>query len=48
MNGEVYTKNWLNHFELMKGVQLDFQMQSVPNKTRGTSEESYTYSLSNE
>ncbi|WP_304131852.1 glycoside hydrolase domain-containing protein, partial [Mesonia mobilis] len=48
MNGEVYTKNWLNHFELMKGVQLDFKMQSVPNKTRGTSEEAYPYSLSNE
>ena len=48
VNGKTYTKNWLNHFELLKGAQLDFDMQSIPNKKRGTSKDSYPYSLSNQ
>ncbi len=37
-NGKVYSKNWLSHESLMKGGQLDFFMQAVPEKTRGTLE----------
>jgi putative alpha-1,2-mannosidase len=34
MNRKPYTKNWLSHKELTKGVILDFKMSGVSNKTR--------------
>ncbi len=39
-------KNWLNHFELMKGGSLNFIMGAVPNKQRGTKETDAPYSFS--
>ena len=41
-----YSKNYINHFELLKGAELDFNMTATPNKNRGTSSESFPYSYS--
>lgn len=48
VNGQNYTKNWLSHKELMKGMTIDFEMSDSPNKNRGTSKQDFPYSLSNE
>ncbi len=48
VNGKAYSKNWLSHKELMKGMTIDFEMSDTPNKTRGTSKQDFPYSLSNE
>ncbi|WP_114790987.1 GH92 family glycosyl hydrolase [Niabella yanshanensis] len=45
-NGANYTKNWISHFDLQKGAKLDFSMSNTPNKTRGTSDTDFPYSLS--
>ncbi|WP_300976717.1 GH92 family glycosyl hydrolase [Flavobacterium sp.] len=45
-NQKVYDKNYINHFELQKGVELNFKMNSTPNKKRGASKDSYPYSYS--
>lgn len=45
-NGKNYTKNWLNHFELMKGATLQFDMNSQPNKARGITNADFPYSFS--
>ncbi|WP_343615631.1 GH92 family glycosyl hydrolase [Flavobacterium sp.] len=41
-----YPKNYLNHFELLKGGELYFDMVSSPNLQRGTTKDSYPYSYS--
>lgn len=48
VNGKPYEKNWLNHFDLMKGSVLDFNMTEKPNVKRGTEPSAYPYSFSNE
>lgn len=48
LNGQPYSKTWLSHKNLMQGAQIDFNMSSVPNKTRGTKESDFPYSFSNE
>ncbi|MGN7787121.1 GH92 family glycosyl hydrolase [Niabella sp. 22666] len=45
-NGANYTKNWISHFDLQKGAKLDFSMSSTPNKTKGTKDADFPYSLS--
>lgn len=45
-DGKNYTKNYLKHSELIKGGVLDFTMDSVPHKTRGTKPSDLPYSLS--
>lgn len=45
-NGRSWNKNWLNHFELLKGGRIDFTMGAAPNKRRGTGKDSYPYSFS--
>ncbi|WP_348811427.1 GH92 family glycosyl hydrolase [Flavobacterium maritimum] len=45
-NQMAYDKNYINHFELLKGAELDFNMTATPNKSRGTSSESFPYSYS--
>lgn len=45
-NGKAVAKNWLNHFELLKGGTLNFTMGADPNKSRGTSPAAYPYSFS--
>jgi predicted alpha-1,2-mannosidase len=46
LNGKVYENNWLDHFDLLKGVTLDFDMVSVPNTKRGVDKKSFPYSFS--
>ncbi len=48
VDGKTYNKNWLSHEELMKGATIDYEMSDTPNKSRGTKESAYPYSLSNE
>lgn len=48
MNGKEYTKNYLNHADLMKGAVIDIKMGPTPNKNRGINKEDYPYSFSNE
>ncbi|MGN6416605.1 MAG: GH92 family glycosyl hydrolase [Pseudobacter sp.] len=45
-NGKLHTKNYVDHFELMKGGVLDFNMSPVPNKQRGTNKNDFPYSYS--
>ncbi len=47
-NGKSYTRNWLSHFDLMKGATLSFDMSSTPNKSRGIANSDYPYSMSND
>ena len=48
VNGKDYTKNWLSHREMMKGMTIDYKMGDTPNKNRGTQDADFPYSLSNE
>lgn len=46
VNGEEYTKNWLDHQELMKGANIVFEMSDTPNEQRGVREQDVPYSFS--
>ncbi|QEC40212.1 GH92 family glycosyl hydrolase [Pseudobacter ginsenosidimutans] len=46
LNGKVHTKNYLDHFELMKGGILEFNMSPVPNKQRGANKNDFPFSFS--
>lgn len=46
LNGTEYKKNYLRHEDLLKGGNINFQMGSQPNLSRGTEEESFPYSFS--
>ncbi len=48
LNGKNYTKNYINHKEILEGGTLDFDMSGKPNFRRGTSEKDFPYSYSNE
>lgn len=48
INGKEYDKAYINHFEIMNGATLDFEMSNTPNKSWATSKESKPFSLSNE
>lgn len=45
-NGLAYTKNWLGHFDILKGGSLKINMSSVPGKTWGASAADVPYSFS--
>lgn len=45
-NGSIHQKNWISHFELLKGGGLKFNMTGSPNKTRGNVSKAYPYSFS--
>jgi putative alpha-1,2-mannosidase len=47
-NGKDWSYNWLNHFDLMKGGTLNFELIPTPNKKRGISPSSFPYSMSGE
>jgi len=47
LNNKEYTKNYLNHSDIIKGGILDFIMNSVPNKQRGINSGDFPYSMSN-
>jgi predicted alpha-1,2-mannosidase len=48
VNGNVSTRNYLSHEELMKGAKIEFKMSATPNKGRGVSKSDFPYSFSNE
>ena len=48
INGTDYSKNYINHSELMKGCTIDIQMDSKPNIKRGIGLSDAPYSFSNE
>ncbi|MHC8950438.1 GH92 family glycosyl hydrolase [Sphingobacterium hungaricum] len=45
-NGKNYTKNFINHSELIKGTNIVFDMSNTPNKNRGVSKGDLPFSLS--
>lgn len=45
-NGKEYTKNYLNHADLLKGGVIRMKMGDRPNKNRGTQPEDFPYSFS--
>jgi putative alpha-1,2-mannosidase len=47
LNGKRYTKNFLTHGDLMNGGEITFRMSPQPNKERGTQQEDFPYSFSN-
>jgi putative alpha-1,2-mannosidase len=48
LNDKVTTKNWINHFDLLKGGNLNFLMGASPNKQRGINDADAPYSFSNQ
>lgn len=46
VNGKVSTKNYLDHFELLKGGTLSFELTTQPNKSRGVAPADYPFSMS--
>lgn len=47
-NGQNYTKNYLDHNDLMKGAVLDIEMDDQPNMQRGIQTADFPYSFSTE
>ena len=47
-NGELYTKNYLDHFKLLQGGLIDIDMHHQPNFKRGIQDTDFPYSFSNE
>ncbi|MHB9056383.1 MAG: GH92 family glycosyl hydrolase [Paludibacteraceae bacterium] len=45
-NDNVSTANYLNHFDLIKGGTINFEMGNIPNKNRGIHESDFPFSLS--
>jgi len=45
LNGKKYTKNFLNHSDLIKGGTLKLEMSNEPNEQRGISDEDKPFSL---
>lgn len=46
VNGQPWTKNWLDHNTLLKGGEINFRMSVKPNINRGTANADRPYSLS--
>ncbi len=46
LNKKNYTKNWISHFDIMKGMRLEFTMSAEPEKNRGVQDSDFPYSLS--
>lgn len=47
INGHVHNLTYINHDDLMKGMIMDYTMDSKPNRKRGTSPQDVPYSFSN-
>jgi predicted alpha-1,2-mannosidase len=45
-NGSPFNKNWVSHFDVVKGGTLEFTMGNTPNRNRGTKKEDEPYSFS--
>jgi predicted alpha-1,2-mannosidase len=48
MNNENYNKNYFSHEDILKGGVIMFDMDTVPNKNRGTKPDAFPPSMSNE
>ncbi|MDP4223708.1 MAG: GH92 family glycosyl hydrolase [Bacteroidota bacterium] len=46
LNGKSIERNYIRHSELQNGGVLSFKMQNEPDKSRGTKEEAFPYSMS--
>lgn len=46
MNGKASTKNYFDHFELLKGGSISFGLSVQPNKIRGLAKSDYPFSMS--
>lgn len=46
LNGKEYTRNYLQHEDIMNGGLLEFKMSNQPEKTRGIKEDDLPFSLS--
>lgn len=46
VDGKAYTKNYFKYTELVKGVNINFTMDSYPNEHRGIAQEDKPYSFS--
>lgn len=42
----LHSKNYINHFDVLKGGELNFDMTNSPNFKRGTTKEAFPYSYS--
>jgi predicted alpha-1,2-mannosidase len=47
-NGQPLTNNWLDYNALIKGATINFDMDAVPNKTRGIADKDVPYSMTQE
>jgi putative alpha-1,2-mannosidase len=45
-NGSEYTKNYFEHFDLIKGGNIDITMSDQPNTARGIDDSDRPYSFS--
>ncbi|WP_461629691.1 GH92 family glycosyl hydrolase [Labilibaculum euxinus] len=46
LNGKSYGANFIKHNDILNGGNLEFNMSAQPNKVRGTTKESFPYSMS--
>ena len=46
LNGVAYNKNWISHFDILKGGNFTTIMGPQPNKNKGITKEAYPYSFS--
>jgi predicted alpha-1,2-mannosidase len=46
LNGKSYTKNFIRYQDIVDGGTIKFEMSGDPNKTRGTNENDFPYSVS--
>jgi putative alpha-1,2-mannosidase len=46
--GKAYTRNYLNHADLIQGGKIQIKMSKTPNLRRGINETDFPYSLSRE
>jgi predicted alpha-1,2-mannosidase len=46
LNGRTVERNYIRHSELQNGGRLVFSMQNAPDKSRGTKDDSYPFSMS--
>ena len=48
LDGKEWNKNYITHEAIENGGELDFTMAATPNNTRGTTKESWPYSMTSE
>ncbi|EGJ99620.1 GH92 family glycosyl hydrolase [Dysgonomonas gadei] len=48
VDGQVHTKNYLSHDQLLKGTTINYRMAPAPNQSRGVNDNDLPYSFSKE